>query len=311
MAHMSAHVRFLAGRWIRLAVCAAVCAASPAAVVAQGVPSTQSARAQLDSLRQQYHVAPPPVQPVIVASFLSAPGSSIGLPSPSGVGSGDYFVGAGYQNRTRFTTEADGGVGVGTGFGDPDAGVALELAVTSYSSVRHSFASIGGLSFKLHHRDSQRLLLYAVGVENAIPWGATDAGTSAYGTVGRVFMLRPREDAPFGVLTASVGIGTGRFRSQRAVLTHTRTLGVFGGVGLRVVPAVALASDWTGQDLDAGVTLTPFHDRGIVASIGYADLTRSAGDGPRFIMSIGYGFNAHRDNRRLSPEDLSAVFRTP
>jgi hypothetical protein len=71
---------------------------------------------------------------------------------------------------------------------------------------------------------------------------------------------------------------------------------------------VALAADWTGQDLDAGVTFTPFPGRGIVGSIGFADLTRTAGDGPRFIMSFGFGFNARRDNRRLSPEDLNAIF---
>lgn len=294
-----------------LAICLAACLAAPRVARAQLPVPLRSSTAQLDSLRKQYRVAPAPVQPIIVASFLSAPGSSLGSPSPSGVGSGDYFMGAGYQERTRFTSRADGGVGVGTGLGDPAAGVALELTASSYSSIRHSFASIGGLSFKLHHRDSQRMLLYAVGVENAIPWGLTDGGTSAYATAGRVFVLRPDQNSAFGVLTTSLGIGTGRFRTQNAVLTHRRTVGIFGGAGLRIVSAVAVAADWTGQDLDAGFTLTPFRNRGIVASIGYADLTRTAGDGPRFIMSFGYGFNAHRDNRRLSPEDLNAVFKTP
>ena len=286
-------------------------AGAPAAARAQVPARWRSPTARLDSLRKLFRVAPAPVQPVIVSTFLSAPGSSLGSPSPQGVGSGDFFAGAGYQERTRFTSRADGGFGVGTGFGDPGAGVALEVAVTSYSSIRHSFASIGGLSFKLHHRDSQRMMLYAVGVENAIPWGLTDGGTSAYATAGHVFVLRPDENAPFGVLTTSLGIGTGRFRTQNAVLTHRHTIGVFGGAGLRIVRTVAIAADWTGQDLDAGFTLTPFRDRGIVASFGYADLTRTAGNGPRFIMSIGYGLNAHRDNRRLSPEDLNAVFKTP
>ncbi len=298
-------------RNLRLAIGLAVCFGAPVATRAQQATPVHLPSAHLDSLRKEYRVAPAPVQPVIVASFLSAPGSSLGSPSPQGVGSGDYFTGAGYQERTRFTSRADGGVGVGTGFGDPAAGVALEVAVSSYSSIRHSFASIGGISFKLHHRDSQRMLLYALGVENAIPWGLTDGGTSLYATTGKVFVLRPDENAPFGVLTASLGIGTGRFRTQNAVLTHRHTIGIFGGAGLRIVQAVAVAADWTGQDLDAGFTLTPFRNRGIVASVGYADLTRTAGNGPRFIMSVGYGFNAHRDSRRLSPEDLNAVFKTP
>ena len=312
MAHMTASnstLHPLRRVWLPVALAAAL--GMPAVSRAQLPGQLRSPTARLDSLRKQFQVAPAPVQPVIVASFLSAPGSSLGSPSPQGVGSGDYFAGAGYQERTRFTSRADGGVGVGTGFGDPAAGVALEVAVSSYSSIRHSFASIGGLSFKLHHRDSQRMLLYALGVENAIPWGLTDGGTSFYATTGRVFVLRPDENASFGVLTASLGIGTGRFRTQNAVLTHRHTIGIFGGAGLRIVRTVAIAADWTGQDLDAGFTLTPFRNRGVVASIGYADLTRTAGNGPRFIMSIGYGFNAHRDNRRLSPEDLNAVFKTP
>ncbi|MGH7669949.1 MAG: hypothetical protein ACRENQ_10710 [Gemmatimonadaceae bacterium] len=299
------------GRRPWLAICLVACLGAPTVARGQQPVPLRAPIAHLDSLRKQYRVAPAPVQPIVVASFLSAPGSSLGSPSPSGVGSGDYFMGAGYQERTRFTSRADGGVGVGTGFGDPAAGVALEMTVSSYSSIRHSFASIGGLSFKLHHRDSQRMLLYAFGVENAVPWGLTDGGTSAYATAGRVFVLRPDENAAFGVLTTSLGIGTGRFRTQDAILTHRHTIGIFGGAGLRIIPAVAIAADWTGQDLDAGFTVTPFRNRGIVASIGYADLTRTAGNGPRFIMSIGYGFNAHRDNRRLSPEDLNAVFKTP
>ncbi len=312
MAYMTAfNSTFRSVRLPWLAICLAAYLGAPAPAQAQRPVSRPTQTAHLDSLRKQYRVAPAPVQPIIVASFLSAPGSSLGSPSPSGVGSGDYFAGAGYQERTRFTSRADGGVGVGTGFGDPAAGLALEVAVSSYSSIRHSFASIGGLSFKLHHRDAQRMLLYALGVENAIPWGLTDGGTSIYATAGRVFVLRPDENASFGVLTTSLGIGTGRFRTQNAVLTHRRTIGIFGGAGLRIIPALAIAADWTGQDLDAGFTLTPFRNRGVVASIGYADLTRTAGNGPRFIMSVGYGFNAHRDNRRLSPEDLNAVFKTP
>jgi hypothetical protein len=275
---------------------------------AQGSGQTGRASARLDSLRKLYRVPPAPVQPVVVATFLGAPASSLGSPAASGVGSGDYFVGAGYQERTRFTDRPDGGFGGGVGFGDPEAGLGLELAVSSFSSIRHSLASIGGVSFKIHHRDPQRLMLYAVGMENAASWGLADGGHSIYGLIGRVFLLRQGENVPFGVLSTSIGIGNGRFRSTSAIRDGRSGVGVFAGVGLRITQAVALASDWTGQDLDAGFTVTPFPGRGIVGSIGFADLTHSAGDGPRFIMSIGFGFNARRDNRRLSPEDLNAVF---
>jgi hypothetical protein len=276
---------------------------------AQTVALQDSAR--VDSLRRLYRVPPAPVRRITVATFLGAPGSSIGSPSASGVGGGDYFLGTGYQERTRYTSRPDAGFGAGTGLGDPEGGIALEATITSFSSVRHGFLDIGGISFKLHHRDVQHLMLYAVGIEDAIKWGQTDGGTSVYGIVGHVIPLRPNDNSAFGVLSTSIGIGTGRFRTEADIRNHRQTLGVFGGMGLRLLPSVAATADWTGQDLDAGVTLTPFPGRGIVGTLGMADLTRHAGDGPRFIMAIGFGFNARRDNRRLSPEDLSAVFRNP
>lgn len=295
-----------------LAVCCVVSTAFGAARLhAQVTGAPRQSATRLDSLRSIYRVQPAPVRRITVATFLGAPGSSLGSPAASGAGGGDYFGGFGFQERTRFTSRPDGGMGVGTGFGDPETGPALELALTSFSSVRHAPMSIGGLSFKVHHRDTQHLLLFAVGIENAIRWGNTDGGTSVYGTMGRVFVLRPADDATLGVLSASIGVGNGRFRSEADVHNNRSTVGVFGGLGLRLIPSVAAVADWTGQDLDAGLTITPFPGRGIVGSIGFADVTRRAGNGPRFIMSIGYGFNARRDNRTLSPEDLHAVYRTP
>ncbi len=293
--------------WGRRAAAAAV-----GALLSTGVAGRlQAQTSRLDSLRRAYHVPPPPVRQITVATFLGAPGSTLGSPSASGAGGGDYFFGAGYQERTRYTSRPDGGFGAGTGLGDPESGVALEATVTSFSSVRHGFLTIGGASFKLHHRDVQHLMLYAVGIEDAVTWGHVDGGTSFYGTIGHVIPLRVAENAAFGVLSTSIGIGTGRFRSEADIRNHRHTVGVFGGVGLRIVRDVAATADWTGQDLDAGLTFTPFAGRGIVGTMGMADITRHAGDGPRFIVGVGFGFNARRDNRRLSPEDLNAVFRTP
>jgi hypothetical protein len=49
-------------------------------------------------------------------------------------------------------------------------------------------------------------------------------------------------------------------------------------------------SDWTGQDLDTGISFIPFRHSPIVVSLSMADVTRRAGDGPRFIAGIGAGF---------------------
>ena len=289
-----------------IVACVLLIFASGTTLIAQvsGAPRAPSAR--LDSLRKLYLIPPVPVAPILVASFLGAPGSGLGTPAASGAGSNDYFVGVGYQVRTRFTKLPDGGFGTGAGFGDPDSGIALEVTASSFSTFRHPPFAVGGLSFKLHRRDTKHRLLYAVGVENATTWGLTDGGHSIYGVLSRVFILRNGDNARFGVLSTSLGVGNGRFRTQTEVTENRPTVGVFGGLGLRITSAVSLSTDWTGQDLDAGLTVTPFPGRGIVATIGYADLTRSAGDGPRLMMSIGYGISTHRDHRQLSPEDLNA-----
>lgn len=270
--------------------------------------SVHRAQTRLDSLRARYRIPPAPVAPIVVASFLGAPGSTLGSPSTSGVGSGDYFFGAGFQERTRYTSLPDGGFGGGFGFGDAEGGVGLELAVSSYSSFRHPPLAIGGISVKLHHSDADHLLLYAVGMENVASWGLADGGQSLYAEIEKVAVLRPGDNTPFGVLSASVGVGNGRFRTQTDIDSRHKTFNAFGGVGLRIISSVALAADWTGQDLDAGFTITPFPGRGVVGTVGMADLTRHAGDGPRFIMSLGFGFNIRRDDRKLSPEDLNAIF---
>ncbi len=282
-----------------------------APLYAQVPVSPPPANRRLDSLRKLLSLPPAPVRQVAVATFLGAPGSSLGSPAATGAAAGDYFFGVGYQERTRYTSRPDGGFAGGFGLGNPDDAVALETVVSSFSSVTRGPMRIGGVSFKLHHRDSERMMLYAIGIENAVTWGRVDGGTSAFAMLGKVFVLRPGDDTPFGVLSSSLGVGNGRFRSEADVDADRRTLGVFGGLGLRLVSTVSASADWTGQDLDAGLTFTPFPNRGIVGTIGGADLTRRAGNGPRLIMSIGYGFNARRDNRQLSPEDLNAVFRTP
>lgn len=291
-----------------VAVCFVLTLASRDTLSAQVAGASHTSSAHLDSLRRFYRVPPAQVRPILVATFLGAPGSSLGSPAATGVGSDNYFIGAGFQQRTRFTDRPDAGFGGGIGFGDPESSVGLELTVSSFSSVRHPPASIGGVSFKFHHRDPQHRMLYAVGMENAATWGAADGGHSVYGVISRVFVPRERENASLGVVSVSLGIGNGRFRTASEIDNHRKTVGVFGGAGVRITPAIALVSDWTGQDLDAGLSVTPFPGRGLVGLIGFADLTHSAGNGARFIMAIGYGFNSRRDNRRLSPEDLNAVF---
>lgn len=248
---------------------------------------------QEDSLRRQLRLPLPPTLEVAARGGWIAPGITIAIPSGYGADYGDAFVGAGFQARTRYRNAPDGGVVVGFGLGNARELVGLELAFTSFGTVRSCCR--GGISAKLH-RVLPADASVAVGVENALVWGnldfsehaeATDAGTSTYAAVSKVFRLRSDPVTPFGSMTLTLGAGNGRFRTEDDILQGRESVGVFGGASLRVSEAAAAVASWTGQDLMAGVSVVPFRDVPLFITPALADLTTE----PRFILGIGYGFN--------------------
>src|ERR1041384_6663402 len=99
---------------------------------------------------------------------------------------GEGFAGVAYQARTRFTDIDDGAAAIGIGLGYRRS-LALEVTASSYSTFRGGGPwETGGLNFKLHHAFSDHLGV-AVGWENAVSWGGSDAGHSPFAGVTRVF----------------------------------------------------------------------------------------------------------------------------
>jgi hypothetical protein len=243
---------------------------------------------QVAALRQQYRLPEPPVIEQLRRIF--GGGSSIGTPTAFGAQSGDVFLGGTYQQRARFTDVEDGAVAFGFGLGDARKLAALETTVTSYSTIRQDFFENGGISFKLH-RTFPGDIAVAFGIENAINWGNIDAGSSVYGVATKVFRLRSDQSAPLSRVTASVGVGGGRFRSQDSIDDGDESPNVFGSVGLQVVRPVSLIGEWTGQDLNIGASITPFPGVPLVITPAAADITNTAGDGVRFILGVGYGIS--------------------
>ena len=220
---------------------------------------------------------------------VAVPAASISSPTGFGAQMGEAFVGLAYQQRTRFTDIDDGAAVLAAGFGDR-RWVALEVAATSYSTLRGGGPlETGALSFKLHHAFGDATGV-AVGVENAVDWGGSDADRSPYAAATHVFRLRPDAAGPFSAATATVGVGAGRFRSEDDEDADRKTANVFGALGLQVLEPVSVVADWNGQDLFAGVSVTPSRRLPLVIDAGFADITGSAGDGARFIIAAGLGF---------------------
>ncbi len=141
-----------------------------------------------------------------------------------------------------------------------------------------------GVSFKLH-RILPGDVGIAAGIENLILGDASDTVPSGYGVIGKVFKLKPSEREAFSRLRVSVGVGGGRFRD----IDHLDedTVNVFGNIGVQVVEPLSIFADWTGQDLNAGLSFVPFPTVPLIITPVVQDLTGNANDNPRFSISVG------------------------
>jgi hypothetical protein len=218
----------------------------------------------------------------------SGPAASLSVPTGLGAQAGEVFVGIGFQARTRYTDDADAGAVLGVGLGDART-LALEVALSSYSTLRSVPFETGGVSARLHRVVGEELGV-AAGWENLLGWGDLDAQSSLYVAATRLLRLRDDPRAPLSSVALTLGAGNGRFRSEADDAAGRESVNVFGAVGVRVLEPLSLVADWTGQDLNAGVSLTPLPRVPLVVTAGAADLTGSAGDGARFILSVGFGF---------------------
>ena len=147
------------------------------------------------------------------------------------------------------------------------------------------------MGFKLHKVFPKAgNLAVALGWANPIKWGdAVQRDDHFYGVATKQFDLRPNKANPLP-LTASVGLGTTGFYRAPSTNTDDNSLGLFGSLGLRVIPDVSLITTWTGTSMGIAASATPF-DIPLVLTIGASDVTDNTVEGPRFNSSIGYSFS--------------------
>jgi hypothetical protein len=217
----------------------------------------------------------------------AGPAASLTVPTGLGAAGGEAFVGVGFQTRTRYTRSGDAGAVAGVGFGDART-AALEVAVSSYSTFRSAPFATGGVSARVHRLFGEETSA-ALGWENLATWGRSDAQSSVYLAATRLLRLREDPREPLSAAALTLGVGNGRFRREADDLAGRETANLFGAAALRVLEPVSLVADWTGQDLAAGLSVTPLLRVPLVVSAGAVDLTGRAGDGARFILSVGYG----------------------
>ncbi|NEP55132.1 MAG: hypothetical protein F6K65_42650, partial [Moorea sp. SIO3C2] len=259
-------------------------------LLAQADELTPQEQQKLESLREQYSLPELTDEDLLdrnPSGALSSPGSAIGVPSAFGASWRNVFAGLTFQERTRFSDRSDGAMTVGFGLGDAEKAVGLEVAVAIVDLLGEGAFEDGSISLKLHRQLGDGWAI-AAGIENFATFGSTDGGSSGYGVVTKVTELR-EPDQPFNTLTTSLGIGGGRFRPEGRL--DEEAVNVFGSVAVRVAEPVSLIADWSGQDLNLGVSFVPFKTFPLVVTPAAADVTGSAGDGVRFTLGLGVGYS--------------------
>jgi hypothetical protein len=200
------------------------------------------------------------------------------------------WLGVTWTERPRFSRGNDGVAAAGFGAGDPYRVVGLDVDIISFTTIREGFGKRMALDLELHRYLGDDFAV-AVGWESVVTRGFQDTGPSHYATVSRWIQLRPDDSAPFSAFLLTAGVGDGRFRSENDENSNAKTVNLFGSLGVRVLGAAAVIADWTGQDLYLGASFAPLKRWQLVISSGFADVTRSAGDGARLVVSGGLSFN--------------------
>ncbi|HVT36116.1 MAG TPA: hypothetical protein VHE37_11040 [Nevskiaceae bacterium] len=216
-----------------------------------------------------------------------------------GAGWGDLGVGIGGATQPGSGGQHyDGSASIVGGIGNPDKYVGLEAGLNIISlrdsGAGDSFAHDGNMAFKFHSNLPGEVSV-GVGVENVVRWGKPKTGdpakgipptrSSVYGVGTRIFDLNPGGSNKLP-LAVNLGVGNHRFTSS-----GKGSVGAFGGVALLPLPSLSLIADWTGPELNAGVSWAPLPRWPLTVSLGAANVTSRRAGHPEFAGGIGYGFH--------------------
>ena len=244
-----------------------------------------------EEIRQQLLITPNAAEPAADLDVLDRrpqpiPSSSFITPNAYGADWGDVYFGAAGTTEDSGDDGLDASASLGAGFGNAVDSVGVELNVGIISI--DGFADDGSVGIKVHKLFPRANNLgVAVGWTNAVKWGAAKrAEDTIYGVVTQRFDLRPNQENSMP-LTASLGVGTGTFRSTGAIEAGDNAPNVFGSVGLRVVPRVSLVSSWSGSALGLAASAAPFRAP-VVFTVGVSDLTDNTDAGTQFVGGLGY-----------------------
>jgi len=217
-----------------------------------------------------------------------SPGTTFGTPTAYGANWRQAFVGTSGIIDFGGAGRTDGSFSVGAGFGNSSSSVGVEVSMSVTSVSPDDFADSGSFGLKVHKIvPNTNGLGLAVGWSNALDWGDTkDAEETIYGVASKTFALRPDSTNKLP-LSASVGVGTGSFRSTGAIASGDNAPNVFASLGVVLIPQISLASSWTGSQWNLGMGVAPFRVP-LTFTLGFTDVTDNTVNGAGFNINAGY-----------------------
>jgi hypothetical protein len=229
-----------------------------------------------------------PSDPNAMGSVTGRAQPGVASASPLGFGPNfrDVFGGVGYQAETRYGGDDDGAVSAGLGLGNSRTMVGVELVLTSLSTVRSGFGERMVASVKVH-RELPHSFGIGVGAEGFKITGEDSFEPDPSFFVALSKVVRLSQSDFFSGATLNVGLGNERFQQEEDILAGEDGIGFFASAGIRIAPALGAIFDYTGQDLNLGLSIAPFSKIQLVITPGLADVLEQAGDGARFTLGAG------------------------
>jgi hypothetical protein len=219
-----------------------------------------------------------------------APGIAFGSPVAFGAGWGELYVGLGGETIEDKDQRVDGSLALGFGLGNANKSIGLDTTV-ALISLKEGLDNDGNVSFKLHALLPNQSA-FAIGLENTARWGAAKrTSSSIYAVYSKLWA--PTLFGKARPVATSVGVGSQRFVDVDS-LGNKEGLGVFASTALQVNRGVSTILDWTGVDLNAGVSVVPFRTIPVTITAGAINLTENNSRDVEFSFGVGYSYNFNR-----------------
>jgi hypothetical protein len=263
-------------------------------LLSQNSPTTTDLDRQLGDLNNQRF----PTNAPSSSGFGISPSLSINNPVGFGADGGVGFLSGSYQSRTRGGSTSDGELGIGLGLFDATDAVGLEVSYTINSFGTSQGFGSGGFNAKLHKRFGDAALAVGWNRFANINFGNNNVvsdfpNNSYYAVATQVIRTTEEIDSFLSRISLSAGVGGGQFLSSSTTSTNLNAGGVnvFGSAAFRVAKPLSAIVEWTGQDLAAGLSITPFGDGfPLVITPAFRDISGVNNQSARFVLGVGTAF---------------------